>query len=1349
MASVILPDNTTVTYTGFKIFDYKTTFNLNEEYRPSSLTWAKLSKENTLFFDKVFSEDFEYYGITYEVLNNNGSNILTFKDNAIHYARFTFQEFTCDVPFAVSYYDQKLILEKTSSFKNNYYITESGKLNIDVTGLNIYGSYNLNEIIDGQLVYSIEERELSRVYVTCLNPEVDINDLDQTGQTANKYIAYINYYEPNTQQYLSNSFDVFVYKKVPQSLEVEGSDTNTYYDSNISYFAYPEGVTFTSIYNDGTRAEVDKTSLKYYKAKELKEENLLTTETIITNDIKTIYVYQEEYGLWGQYEITFVDDTISSVTLVNNVNIVRGNYLDKYKQDILNAVQVSYSSGSIRMLSEIIGVNNLVIYNNEMIMLDDLTSIEFTFDNNDFTITDLSNVTYTNPIVEAVILNLNGLATEYNSNSTIDFSKVSMRVKYENAVYQDEVTFDTTRITVTSNVGYINIEGNIGTIVNNELVERQDILTFTTTDIFDESSELSVDQEIKIYGITNITNIYISSAYTQYNVGDTFLNENDTTTLTLTLEDGTTIENVRLNSGLAILNINPLKGTKFTHIEENRTVRITYTGNSNVMAEYSINIGAKELSATSTKIYKIVAGWLDRERYIEDYVNSITRTYNIRPYASVGGSGGSGGIEDYANIPYLDKYILVKNGTFDELFEIEELRNQPTTYIDENGIRQLNTGYNLYKTIEAMKEANYFVGYLEDVNNKTVNARVILFNDYVPPIGNESNIIVKYPCYVEGNADYINKCKFGILFGNNNSKNRLFLSGNPDKPNFDWHSNNISSALTNINLNGNFTYFEDTSWCYYGETDNKVIGYDIVSNDKLLVLKDKSDKETTVYFRTPMLVTAISGSGEEQRGLNNEVLYQEEFALVKGNNSVAGVNPNSITNLNGDTLFISDENKVVGLDLEGIVGDNQRYANTRSYHIDEALKKMDLANAKLWTNNNELYLILDNSILMTTKDLLINKQYEWFVMGIPNVNSIIEINGVKYYGTKDGKLYMTNNEYSDIYKTFIGEGGLLATLHVDNYVIYANQKYLESIDLSKKHTFKILPSTKDYMYQQIANVSSIVEDNPMFLVSSDSPYLKLLIKEENDLIKWFNITQEDKDIYFNDIEVIDVANKSIMYNKKYRLVRYYDYESSLDDIFYQVLDENGDQVDVRNIFKATICYKLDEEYDIYDIDLEQSSFKLKYNDYEVDIVRYNAQADTMEVMAIIKEYKDVDCYYITKPYDFGTLNYNKTIYGWALTNDTGIPSWLEVTYTNNKIPYNSTKTLMNVSVDKLSVDFDLLDFRKMDLEKNIVPRVNANYRILPNVNFICFGFRNRGNTNSVLSKMNITYTISSPAYGSK
>ena len=90
----------------------------------------------------------------------------------------------------------------------------------------------------------------------------------------------------------------------------------------------------------------------------------------------------------------------------------------------------------------------------------------------------------------------------------------------------------------------------------------------------------------------------------------------------------------------------------------------------------------------------------------------------------------------------------------------------------------------------------------------------------------------------------------------------------------------------------------------------------------------------------------------------------------------------------------------------------------------------------------------------------------------------------------------------------------------------------------------------------------------------------------------------------------------------------------------------------------------------------------------------------------------------------------------------------KLTYTNNKIPFKKSRSL-NISVDKLGLELDLLNFTKLDLEKNVVPRLNSNYRVLPNVNFICFGFKNNANSNSVLCKMNITYTISSPAYGDK
>ena len=54
------------------------------------------------------------------------------------------------------------------------------------------------------------------------------------------------------------------------------------------------------------------------------------------------------------------------------------------------------------------------------------------------------------------------------------------------------------------------------------------------------------------------------------------------------------------------------------------------------------------------------------------------------------------------------------------------------------------------------------------------------------------------------------------------------------------------------------------------------------------------------------------------------------------------LSPHTIVNFNGDTLFVDADKQIVGLDVEGIVGDNQRYANTRSKYIDNRLAKLDL-----------------------------------------------------------------------------------------------------------------------------------------------------------------------------------------------------------------------------------------------------------------------------------------------------------------------------------------------------------------------------------------------------------------------
>lgn len=94
------------------------------------------------------------------------------------------------------------------------------------------------------------------------------------------------------------------------------------------------------------------------------------------------------------------------------------------------------------------------------------------------------------------------------------------------------------------------------------------------------------------------------------------------------------------------------------------------------------------------------------------------------------------------------------------------------------------------------------------------------------PITGEDNVRITASRLVAGYADRINKCRFGTLFGVNGAADRLFLSGNPDFVNYDWHSGQNDP-----------TYWPDTGYSVIGTEKSAIVGYSII-NDRLATHKD-------------------------------------------------------------------------------------------------------------------------------------------------------------------------------------------------------------------------------------------------------------------------------------------------------------------------------------------------------------------------------------------------------------------------------------------------------------------------------------------------------------------------------
>lgn len=1184
-------------------------------------------------------------------------------------------------------------------------ITYAQKLNLDISGFNnlVYINENFEDFDYSEITATVNyNNELIDVTDLLQFNHVEINPNSDT--TICNITASVNYDGRN----LTKTFVVQCERIRPNNIIVYGT-SNEYFNNDSEIFKKPEELDFELEFNNGDSEEIDIDKLVFYVDEEC--ETNAENQIIRSSNGNTIYFKHKDYSnIVGKYTINFKEDKIIGVELLDNVDFVLGNKLNDFR-DLFN-IRAKFESGTDNSFR----LDNYTFVDEDYILVS--KEIKIVYEEKEYTLSQ-SKINFIKPEISDITINKpNFPEVYYNKTDFIDVSNITIDINYENAKYSNTATiYQQTGINSNDNFTVkcselSNYKFNGSQLVNITIASNETRkvleLVFEVQNLFDNSKKFTKTLPIYVVEITEITGLSLVKTYTDYKTGESFLNENDDTTLLIYYKDQNGNHRklqMMLRSGIGALNIYPLKNTVFKAEDREKKIRVSSATNHNIYVEYSISVTPNYQYSSTTK-HNLRVVWCDE----------YWRNHE----------------------PILEKYLIVDN--------------DDTQVV--NGVRTLKPN----KTFSDIK----VYGYLEDVNDVGKQARVIMFEDHIPPVDGESNIAITYPCYVSGNADYINKCHFGHLFGNNNAKNRLFLSGNPDLPNCDWHSGGINLSKIDgetIDENGDFTYFEDTSYCFYGQTDNKVIGYDIVSNDKMVVLKSYSDKEPCVYYRTNGLIQALDGSGNEQKGFNSTTLYEESYPLVIGNMGAGALSNKSITNFNGDTLFMSSDNQVDGLDVIGIIGDSQRSAYTRSLYINPLLRKEDLSEVQFFTNNKYLYLIFKDYLLVTHFEKYDSetKQYEWWKLNIKNVSSMIEINDKIYYGTNDGKFcLLENGQYRDITKTFIGAGGsLFASVEDEDNIVQVSNMVIDTIKPDREYYFKLVPednNASSYMYYQVATMSNTKTGNVDIYIDNENNLLEIIghinSKTDNERLDKINNLVGDKKIYYiNHFEgTNDILGSGTTYYKQYKL-KYIEDAPSDRDCFKLVEADTDTEVDLSRLYQATLCLRLDGDYKITDVDYENYTFKLLENDETLNIVQYGTQNLYKQFKAEIKEFTNVKAYYITAPFTMGNLMYNKTIWGWTLTNDTDIPSSIEVCQALNTEDFekmakvsDNVNIVMNVNQQQKGYDLDDLSFRDMDFDKYVIPHKYTFYRPL-NVPFICFGFRNNDGTNAVLSTMQIVYTV--------
>lgn len=685
-------------------------------------------------------------------------------------------------------------------------------------------------------------------------------------------------------------------------------------------------------------------------------------------------------------------------------------------------------------------------------------------------------------------------------------------------------------------------------------------------------------------------------------------------------------------------------------------------------------------------------------------------------------------------------------------------------------------GLNIYTGADADNDC---IGYLKlgatsEVDGSVIeNGKLVLFDDPVNPIDGDGNIIAKFPHYVSGYADRINKCHFGIIYNK-----RLFVSGNPDYPNIDWHSSQVNSSQVEnyeTDEDRDLTYFSDLDYCKYGSENSAVKGYDIYRDGTLLVFKGKSQHEATIYTRTKQLVNASSYDGTV---VDEGQLAEEAYPCfeVNPNGGSGAVSNYSVINFVGETLVFTRDGLKAITSKETTLN-NAKYTYDVSSHINnKLLKNSDLDYVFLAQYKEKLLLRTDEGIYIGEFKLRDeNSEYEWYFCNNINAYLFFEIDDELYFSDKQGNIARFMKDDSIIRKdkprTYVGLGGTTLSIDSNTDEIVVSQTYADKVVegnefhlLSKISAITGNVTDESQVYAKMGNfVNKNYRENQLrdAMSSFDQTAWEGVIDADNQVIILRSYTETGeinydktgddlllfptyKWVYLDNI-VGDVV--SVAADRPYQIKRI----QSNDPLEYKfiLIDELNNQIDLTGIISMRMSFRVNEVAVAYITDVTNATgggkkFKvglpLKNEGYvKLDLIKYMSREGTYQ--GVITEHVNVHSYFITKPFDLGNPEFEKTIYKWTIINDSSIASAMNVGYIASRKYADFNVAVKEIGGARQLV-FDGLNFEKIHFTNDKLPHIYDKFKTLPRVGFIRFIFSNDEGTRMVLSKLDIIYSIS-------
>ncbi len=844
--------------------------------------------------------------------------------------------------------------------------------------------------------------------------------------------------------------------------------------------------------------------------------------------------------------------------------------------------------------------------------------------------------------------------------------------------------------------------------------------------------------------IRDYSNITTSGFTTSFNVGDIL----DSTALTGTIhydivKDGDLFD----GSTTTFVIDETYRNKKLTLEDNNARIKLRFTANGTsrygnpISREFNAYVSISVTSNTPVfhAILTIDAkqSYSSGELFSADNIVSVTVRYSV----------GDGRYNDYVlknNEHFIVNGIYKKTGE-NTYSDTDSIGNTVSTGNYRASIKINGTDYDTpiyavsiipneygkktYKVIDS--EGTFYIipsnenntsnaiGYITlGDRNKNENAKVVLTNDLQNQkteniTSFDNNVTITFPSYASGLADKVNHCTFGKVFNN-----QLFLSGNADFPNTDYHSSpvNLSGGQEETN---DLTYFSDLDYCNYGNNDTKVVGYDTYRDGDLVVFKQDSKYQATLYRRTATLIQATNYEGKKVKDNNENILYETHYPSyeINTNGGEGALNYRSIANLLGSTLFLS-KNGVKLLSSKETTYNNARYTYDVSSNINYALKGTFSENDKLYAFKEKLFLITEKGVFMAFNGIATENELEWFPIDLGFIPTMMfELDDEIYFANQQGGIYRFNNDeyyYNDRDVVVYGEGNLIENNGTLPYAIKKDNR----VYITTGTRIQLLDSNKNYYYNFLCLISSI-RNNGMLKVSASNEYFA-------DGVKMYFYKESQSGYH-----LVTLQQKYNEFDTEYN--------------YFYLINEDGQTRSLESITAGDALYvRLDETNPTFIDQIEVDD-----DDY-IDISIVDGHGNRIFIPSvnegniIIYNEKPVEAYYKTKTFDFGTTVYEKTIWGFVLANDSGLKSETSIGYINSR-----KQNDFNFEADASQFNLEDFKFDSIQFDNDGLPHVYSKYKVIPRVSFIRFLFKNEGSTNLVLSELSMLYSVSRLTRGIK